>query len=54
MNTATGYDCLIIPNAVKAIANTQVSGNHFCGKVLVTAAAAAGSAIGATVCSKFF
>jgi len=50
-DTMTGYDCLIIPNAVKAGGTSQLIGNQFCGKFLVTAS---NQASGKTVCSKYF
>jgi len=50
--TISGYDCLIVPNAVKAAANTQILGNHFCGRYLGTAENAATG--GKTVCSMSF
>jgi len=51
LDATSGYDCLIIPNAVKAAANTQISGNHFCGRFLVTSLQ---GGAGKTVCSKSF
>jgi len=48
-DSMTGFDCLIIPNAVKAGGTTQLIGNQFCGKFLVTAS---NQATAKTVCSK--
>jgi len=49
--TISGYDCLIVPNAVNN-ANAQIVGNHFCGRYLGTAANA--DTGGKTVCSMSF
>lgn len=51
VDTMTGFDCLIIPNAVKAGGSSQLIGNQFCGRFLVTAT---NQASGKTICSKQF
>ncbi len=44
----SGYDCVIIPDAVKNSANSALKPSSFCGRGLATDAAA----LMTTVCSK--
>ena len=50
----TGYDCVIIPGALKGTAkNMDVMASEFCGRQLATAALGAAKPA-ATVCCKFY
>ena len=54
-----GYDCLIIPGAMKsttsgAFPGDYINANRFCGHSKGLAVIGANAAVGATVCSKCY